>query len=122
MRYPWLPRSLKRSFLTNIGIIAILGMILTACGGGSSSSGSTASTSSSCVPGSNTKFVKITHPIKKVGWSQNALDGAWRFAEEQSITDAAKAHHYDLVKTNANNSDVQQVQDIETLISDRPDV
>ncbi len=122
MRYPWLPRSLKLSFLTNIGIIAILGMILTACGGGSSSSGSTASTSSSCVPGSNTKFVKITHPIKKVGWSQNALDGAWRFAEEQSITDAAKAHHYDLVKTNANNSDVQQVQDIETLISDRPDV
>jgi galactofuranose transport system substrate-binding protein len=120
MRYPWLPRSLKRSFLTNIGIIAILSTVLAACGGGSSG-GSTASTSS-CVPGSNTKFVKIAGPIKKVGWSQNALDGAWRNAEETSIMDAAKAHGYQLLRYNANNSDVQQVQDIENLINAHPDV
>jgi len=119
-RIPSFPR--KRAFLMNIAVISILGLILTACGGGGgSTTGSTASTSS-CVPGSNTKFVKITQPVKKVAWSQNALDGAWRNAEEQSIQDAAKAGNYQLLRTNANNSDVQQVQDIENLINAHPDV
>jgi ribose transport system substrate-binding protein len=116
---PSFPR--KRTFLMNIAVISILGLILTACGGGGSSSGGT-STTSSCVPGSNTKLVKPPSTVKKVGWSQNALDGAWRFAEEASIEQAAKEHGYQLLKTNANNSDVQQVQDIQNLINAHPDV
>jgi ABC-type sugar transport system substrate-binding protein len=109
--------SLKRPFLMNIGVITVLSMTLAACGGGSS----TASTSS-CVPGSNTQFVKAPAVVHKVAWSQNALDGAWRYAEEGSIEQSAKSAGYQLVKTNANNSDDQQVQDIENLINDRPDV
>ncbi|GHO57091.1 ABC transporter substrate-binding protein [Ktedonobacter robiniae] len=105
--------------MTNIALIAVLGMALSACGG---SGGNSASSSSSCVPGSNTKLVKPSSTVHKVAWSQNALDGAWRFAEEASIADAAKAHGYQLLKTNANNSDVQQVQDIQNLINDHPDV
>jgi galactofuranose transport system substrate-binding protein len=116
--------SLKRFFSMNIGVIAVLGMMLAACGGGgSSSSGGTTTTSvhPGCTPGSNTKLVKLTS-VHKVAWSQNALDGAWRFAEEASIVQAAKAHGFQLLPTNANNSDNQQVQDIATLINDRPDV
>ena len=116
--------SLKRIFSMNIGVIAALSVILAACGGGSSSSsGGTTSTSihPGCTAGSNTKLVKVTS-VHKVGWSQNALDGAWRFAEEASIVQAAKAHGFQLLPTNANNSDNQQVQDIENLINDRPDV
>src|SRR6266700_3769075 len=81
MLFSWSPLK-KRSFLTNIPAIAVLGVTLAACGGGSTPA---ASTTSSCTPGSNTQLVKITSPIKKVAWSQNALDGAWRFAEEGSI-------------------------------------
>ena len=116
--------SLKRSFLTNMSIIAILSMALVACGG-SSSGGSGSSTTTNihpgCTPGSNTQLVKLTS-AHKVAWSQNALDGAWRFAEEASIEQAAAQHGFQLLKTNANNSDVQQVQDIQNLINDRPDV
>ncbi|GCF09920.1 ABC transporter substrate-binding protein [Dictyobacter arantiisoli] len=113
---------LKRSLVRNIGIIAILSLILSACGGGGSSSNNTGSSSNpSCTPGSNTKLVKISK-AHKIAWSQNALDGAWRFAEEASIEQQAQQHGYQLLKANANNSDVQQVQDIETLINDRPDV
>jgi len=118
MRFLFPP--LKRSFVTNIGIITALGIILAACGGGGSST-TTASIHPDCTPGSNTKLVKLTS-AHKVAWSQNALDGAWRFAEEASIDQAAKAHGYQLLKTNANNSDVQQVQDIQNLINNRPDV
>jgi ribose transport system substrate-binding protein len=118
MHLPLSPR--KRSFLTNIGIIALLSLMLAACGGGGSSSSAT-SPNPSCTPGSNTKLVKPTS-VHKVGWSQNALDGAWRYAEEASVTQAAAQHGYQLLKTNANNSDVQQVQDIQNLINDRPDL
>src|SRR5947209_7169293 len=107
MHHP-LPR-LKRSFTMNIGVIALLSMLLAACGGSSSSGGSsTTSIHPGCTPGSNTQLVKLTS-AHKVGWSQNALDGAWRFAEEASIEQAAAAHGYQLLKTNANNSDDQQV-------------
>lgn len=108
----------KRSFLTNIGIITLLCTALAACG---SSGSSAASIHPGCTPGSNTQLVKVTK-VTKVGWSQNALDGAWRYAEEASIDAAAKAAGYQLLSTNANNSDVQQAQDIENLISDKPDV
>ncbi|HLZ62753.1 MAG TPA: ABC transporter substrate-binding protein [Ktedonosporobacter sp.] len=120
MHLPSSPR--KRSFLLNIGIIAALSIMLAACGGSSSGGSTTASTASSCVPGSNTKLVPMPAKIHKVGWSQNALDGAWRFAEESSVEQAAAAGGYQLIKTNANNSDVQQVQDIQNLINDKPDV
>lgn len=119
MHHP-LPR-LKRSFKMNIGVIALLGMLLAACGGGSSGGNSTTSIHPGCNVGSNTQLVKLTS-AHKVGWSQNALDGAWRFAEEASIEQQAAAHGYQLLKTNANNSDDQQVQDIENLINDHPDV
>ena len=114
--------SRKRSFLANISIIALLGMALAACGGSTSGTGSgTTSIHPGCNVGSNTQLVKLTS-AHKVAWSQNALDGAWRFAEEASIEQAATQHGYQLLKTNANNSDVQQVQDIQNLINDRPDV
>jgi len=98
----------------------VLSMALAACGGGSSAS-TTTSSKPSCNAGSNTQLVKLTS-AHKVAWSQNALDGAWRYAEEASIEQEAAKHGFQLLKTNANNSDVQQVQDIENLINDRPDV
>jgi ribose transport system substrate-binding protein len=101
--------------------MALLSVTLAACGGSSGSSTTGTSSASTCTPGSNTKLVKASK-VHKVGWSQNALDGAWRFAEEASVEQAAAAHGYQLLKTNANNSDVQQVQDIQNLINDRPDV
>jgi ABC-type sugar transport system substrate-binding protein len=115
MKFSWSP--LKQFFSASIAVIVVLSMTLVACGGSNS-----ANNSSSCVPGSNTKLVKPAGTVHKIGWSQNALDGAWRFAEEGSIEQAAKAHGYQLLKTNANNSDVQQVQDIQNLINDHPDV
>jgi ribose transport system substrate-binding protein len=120
MQFPLVPR--KRSFWTHIAVFVLLSMLIAACGGGSGS-GSSSSTSihGSCTAGSNTKEVPLSK-AKKVGWSQNALDGAWRYAEEASIVSQAAAHGYQLVKTNANNSDDQQVQDIQTLINDKPDV
>jgi ribose transport system substrate-binding protein len=121
MHFSWSPQ--KRSFLKNISLIAILGVSLAACGGGSGSGngGTNTGSASTCVPGSNTQFVKLGK-VQKVGWSQNALDGAWRNAEEASIKDEAQKHGYKLIPTNANNSDDQQVQDIEGLINDHPDV
>jgi galactofuranose transport system substrate-binding protein len=123
----WFPMHLplspfKRSFFMKIGVVAALGVTLAACGGSGSSSGS-ADLHPGCTPGSNTQLVKTTKSmVHKIGWSQNALDGAWRYAEEGSIESAAKAAGYQLLKTNANNSDDQQVQDIENQINDRPDV
>ncbi|HXR64675.1 MAG TPA: ABC transporter substrate-binding protein [Ktedonobacteraceae bacterium] len=119
----YLPRSpFKRSLLARIGAVAILGIILAACGGGSTTGSSSAtSLHPGCNAGSNTQLVKLTS-AHKVAWSQNALDGAWRYAEEASIEQQAAAHGYQLLKTNANNSDDQQEQDIENLINDRPDV
>jgi ABC-type sugar transport system substrate-binding protein len=113
--------SLKRSFWTNIVVIASLSIMLAACGGSSGGSSGSVSIHPGCTPGSNTQLVKLTS-AHKVGWSQNALDGAWRFAEEASIEQQAAKYGYQLLKTNANNSDDQQVQDIENLINDRPDV
>ena len=113
----------NRSFLTKIGLVAALGVTLAACGGGSGSGSSAAELHPGCTPGNNTQAIKTTKSmVHKIGWSQNALDGAWRYAEEASIEQAAAAGHYQLLKFNANNSDDQQVQDIENLINDRPDV
>lgn len=117
MQFSLVPR--KRSFWTNFVVFVFLSTLITACGGSNSSA--SASIHGNCVAGSNTKLVPLTQ-AKKVGWSQNALDGAWRYAEEASIESEAAAHGYQLLKTNANNSDDQQVQDIENLINDRPDV
>lgn len=100
-----------------MAVITVLSMVLAACG----SSSTTGGIHPGCTPGSNTQLVKLTS-AHKVGWSQNALDGAWRYAEEGSIEQEAAKHGYQLLKTNANNSDDQQVQDIENLINDRPDV
>ncbi len=111
----------KPQFLKSMGVVAMLGLTLAACGGGGSTTSTTTDIHPGCTPGSNTQLVKLTS-AHKVAWSQNALDGAWRFAEEGSIDAAAKAHGFQLLKTNANNSDVQQVQDIQTLINDHPDV
>ena len=117
MKFSW---PFKKSAIMSMFLIPVLGMSLVACGGGSTDAGST-SIHPGCTPGSNTQLVKLTKATK-VGWSQNALDGAWRNAEEASIDQAAKAHGYQLLATNANNSDDQQVQDIQTLINDNVDV
>src|SRR5690348_17075338 len=117
MQFLSVPR--KRSLSIHLGAIFLLCLMLAACGGSSSSN--SVGIHGNCVAGSNTKEVPLTK-AHKVAWSQNALDGAWRFAEEASIESQAAAHGYQLLKTNANNSDDQQVQDIENLINDRPDV
>lgn len=117
MRFPFIHHN--QSFLLHISLLAALSIILAACGG-SSSSGTT-DLHPGCTPGNNTQLVKLTR-AHKVGWSQNALDGAWRYAEEASVEQEASKHGYQLLKTNANNSDNQQVQDIQNLINDRPDV
>lgn len=116
MRFPFSPK--KRSSVLNLSIIAAMGIFLVACGGSASN---TTDIHPGCTAGSNTQLVKLTS-AHKVGWSQNALDGAWRYAEEASIEQEASKAGYQLIKTNANNSDNQQVQDIENLINDRPDV
>jgi ABC-type sugar transport system substrate-binding protein len=108
----------KKSVVMSITAITVMSMTLMACGGGDTS---TASIHPDCTAGTNTKLVPLTK-AHKVAWSQNALDGAWRYAEEASIEQAAKDGGYTLLKTNANNSDVQQVQDIQNLINDKPDV
>jgi ABC-type sugar transport system substrate-binding protein len=56
------------------------------------------------------------------GLAPNALDGAWRYAEEASSEDEATWRSSPVRKTNASNSDKQQVQDVENLINARPDV
>ncbi len=84
MQFSRLPE--KKSFWVNIGAITCLTFLLVACGGGTSGGSSTADIHPGCTPGSNTQFVKLTS-AHKVAWSQNALDGAWRFAEEASIED-----------------------------------
>ena len=86
---------LKRSLLTKIGVVATLSVTLAACGGGSGGS-SSADIHPNCTPGSNTQLVKVSK-VHKIGWSQNALDGAWRYAEEASIEGAAKAAGYQLL-------------------------
>lgn len=121
MRHLISTSSLKGSFLFRVGVVGLLSMLLAACGGSGSSGSASTSSNSNCTPGSNTQLVKVTS-AHKIGWSQNALDGAWRFAEEASIEQAAASGGYKLLKTNANNSDDQQVQDIANLINDRPDV
>jgi galactofuranose transport system substrate-binding protein len=98
-------------------IFTALSMGLVACGGNNSA----AAIHPGCTSGSNTQLVKLTKATK-VGWAQNALDGAWRFAEEKSIEDTAAQYGYQLLKTNANDSDNQEVQDIENLINDKVDV
>lgn len=117
MRFPF--SSLKRSLAFNISLAAAVSIILAGCGGGSTTN--TTDLHPGCTAGSNTQLVKLTS-AHKIGWSQNALDGAWRFAEEASIGQEADKGGYQLIKTNANNSDNQQVQDIHNLINDRPDV
>jgi len=111
----------KQSLLLRFSLLTSLCLILAACGGGGSSPTTTTDLHPGCTPGNNTKLVKLSK-AHKVGWSQNALDGAWRYAEEASVEQEASKHGYQLLKTNANNSDNQQVQDIENLINDRPDV
>ncbi len=96
--------------------LSILAIILAACGGGSSATG----IHGNCVPGSNDKEVPLTS-AHKIGWAQNALDGAWRYAEEASIEQTAQQDGFQLLKTNANDSDNQEVQDIENLINDQVD-
>ena len=120
MQLLWSPRNRffsKKMAITSMSVLAVLSMFLSACGGSSTTGG----IHGGCTVGSNTKLVPLTS-AHKIGWSQNALDGAWRFAEEGSIESEAAKAGYQLLKTNANNSDDQQVQDIENLINDKPDV
>ncbi len=113
-RFPFHNRAASLSIIS----LTLLSVLVSACGGSSSG---TASIHPGCVPGSNTKLVPLTKATK-VGWSHNALDGAWRAAEEKSIDDAAAKHGYTLLSYNANNSDDQQAQDIENLINAKVDV
>lgn len=115
MKFFW---SFKKPVIMGVLLMTSLGMTLAGCGGSSSG---TANIHPGCTPGSNTKLVPLTKATK-VGWSQNALDGAWRAAEEKSIDDAAAKHGYTLLSYNANNSDDQQAQDIENLINAKVDV
>ena len=105
----------KRAF-TGILLTSTLGLALAGCGGGSSTGG----VHPGCTPGSNNSLPKLAN-AHKIGFSENSLDGAWRNAEQSSMQSEATARGFQLISTNANNSDNQQVQDINTLISDNVD-
>jgi ribose transport system substrate-binding protein len=67
-------------------------------------------------------YPRQEYPPGQTGLVPNALDRAWRYAKEASSEDEATWCSSQVRKTNANNSDQQQVQDVENLINDRPDV
>ncbi len=116
MKFPWSGRPRTQAF-AGILLTSTLGIALAACG---STAGGAAGIHPGCTPGSNNQEVKLTKATK-VGWAQNALDGAWRYAEEASIEGTAQQDGFQLLKTNANDSDNQEVQDIENLINDKVD-
>ena len=108
---------LKKSTFVGVVVTSALSLALAACGGSS-----TNTAAGGCTPGSNTTLPKLSS-VKTVGFSQNALDGAWRNAESDSMAKAVAAKGWNpVIQTNANNSDSQQVQDINTLINDKVDV
>jgi galactofuranose transport system substrate-binding protein len=110
-----LSQAKSRTFAV-ILLSSLLVLVFSACNSSNASGG----THPGCTPGSNTSLPALSHP-KIIGWSENSLDGAWRNAEESSMEQAASSAGYQLIKTNANNSDDQQVQDINTLINDKVD-
>ena len=108
---------LKKSTFVGVVVTSALSLALAACGGSS-----TSTAAGGCTPGSNATLPKLSS-VKTVGFSQNALDGAWRNAESDSMAKAVAAKGWNpVIQTNANNSDSQQVQDINTLINDKVDV
>ncbi|MBL7260065.1 ABC transporter substrate-binding protein [Paractinoplanes lichenicola] len=57
----------------------------------------------------------------RVAFSQNANNGAWRIAETQSMQDEAKRLGYQIQVTDAQNNQSKQIQDIRSLIAQKPD-
>jgi galactofuranose transport system substrate-binding protein len=57
----------------------------------------------------------------RVAFSQNASNNPWRLAETASMKQEASRLGYPLTVTDANNSQDKQIQDIKSLIAQRPD-
>lgn len=57
----------------------------------------------------------------KVGFSQNANNGTWRVAETDSMQNEAKKLGYQIIVTDAQNNQSKQIQDIRSLIAQKPD-
>lgn len=57
----------------------------------------------------------------KVAFSQNANNGTWRIAETDSMRDEAERLGYQIIVTDAQNNQSKQIQDIRTLIAQKPD-
>jgi ribose transport system substrate-binding protein len=56
-----------------------------------------------------------------VAFSQNASNNPWRLAETNSMKAEAKKLGYKITVTDANNSQSKQIQDVKSLIAQRPD-
>lgn len=111
MRYSWFQRANNRFVATAVISSVMLTLTLTACGGGGSTSGNT-----------NCSSLPKLNSVKKVGFSQSESTGAWRIAETTSMKAESDKRGYQWVITQANASSAQQVQDVDTLISDKVDV
>jgi len=65
------------------------------------------------------KLAKKSHYT--VAFSQNASNNPWRLAETASMQSEAKKLGIKLTVTDANNSQAKQIQDIKSLIAQKPD-
>lgn len=57
----------------------------------------------------------------KIGFSQNANNGTWRIAETDSMKNEADKLGYQIIVTDAQNNQSKQIQDIRSLIAQKPD-
>jgi len=108
----------------------------------SSSSGAAANTTSSSAadcplvgaadPGNATAPSDVSYAEKApklqqkdsytVAFSQNASNNPWRLAETASMQDEAKKLGIKLTVTDANNDQAKQIQDVRSLIAQKPDM
>ena len=59
--------------------------------------------------------------VFKVGFSELAIDGAWRVTQVESMEQEAKARGYDYVMTNAELDTEKQIADVEDLLAQNVD-
>ena len=109
----------RLSLFSLLTLFALCSFLLASCGGSSStgSNGGSAASGGCSNPPALTKKSNL-----KVGFSQNSSGNPWRLAETKSMQDEAHKRGDQLIVTNANDSDSQQVSDIRSLISQKVDV
>ena len=58
----------------------------------------------------------------RVGFAQTGSNNPWRLAETKSMQDEATKRGYELIATDANEDTAKQLADLDTIISQRPDI